>query len=431
MVKSYWGGLLAGAVFTFSSFHFTHAELGHLQLVSLEWLPLFLLCWYLLITKPSTLKGLGAALSLWLVILCDYYYFFYCVVAALLLVAWYMIATHQPLFFLRKEYWSGLLVFALITALLVMPVAGTLLLSNYRDPFSRGHNAVWFSLDLGALFIPGSHWFLNKWTSAYWSRLGPGTEESSVFITLPSFVLGGYALAKSKILEPERRRLIYFWLAVLCFFFLMALGPALQIAGSVVWDKSMPYSWLVKVMPFLGLSGVPVRMTVMVTLGMAVLGALGFELLLAHASHRVTWTIVLLGVFIFETVPSPLPAIRVSVPPYVTALAEMPNDGGVADLYTNSRSMELYNETIYGKPMVGGYISRTAASVQQKDAELTAAVEGFDYAKLWGVYHVRYLIMSQSVPLPSPPDYMIVRPVFHEDGVVIYRLECVCEAGPG
>ena len=77
LTRSFWGSIIAGFIFTFSNYHFMHAQ-GHLQLVSLEWIPLFILCWYSLITKPHTAKAVGAAIVLWMVLLCDNYYFFYC-----------------------------------------------------------------------------------------------------------------------------------------------------------------------------------------------------------------------------------------------------------------------------------------------------------------------------------------------------------------
>ncbi|MCI0528739.1 MAG: hypothetical protein L0Y56_14975, partial [Nitrospira sp.] len=49
---SYGSSLIAGYIFTFSNYHFAHAQ-GHLNLESLEWLPLFVLCWYKLMTKPG------------------------------------------------------------------------------------------------------------------------------------------------------------------------------------------------------------------------------------------------------------------------------------------------------------------------------------------------------------------------------------------
>lgn len=44
LTRNYPGSLLSGYIYTFSEFHFAHAQ-GHLQTVSLEWIPLFLLSW--------------------------------------------------------------------------------------------------------------------------------------------------------------------------------------------------------------------------------------------------------------------------------------------------------------------------------------------------------------------------------------------------
>src|SRR5437016_623667 len=84
---SYWGGVAGGSVFTFSSYHFMHAE-GHMQLLSLEWLPLFLVFWRRFIERPSHRLAIGASVALFLVILCDYYYFLYSVMAGFFLLAW-------------------------------------------------------------------------------------------------------------------------------------------------------------------------------------------------------------------------------------------------------------------------------------------------------------------------------------------------------
>jgi len=78
--------LIAGFAFGFSSYHFAHTE-GHLNLVSLEWIPLFLLAWLRLLERPSAARAIGAALALLLVLLCDYYYFLYCVLAGALVLA--------------------------------------------------------------------------------------------------------------------------------------------------------------------------------------------------------------------------------------------------------------------------------------------------------------------------------------------------------
>src|SRR5450756_449952 len=106
ITRAYWPSFLGGCVFTFSAFHFAHAE-GHMQLVSLEWLPLFSLLWYMLVEKPRPLLGVAAALALFTVVLCDYYYMFYSVLLAILMVIWKAARSRNPLFFERISRTGG------------------------------------------------------------------------------------------------------------------------------------------------------------------------------------------------------------------------------------------------------------------------------------------------------------------------------------
>ena len=100
----------AGVIFTFSPFHFAHL-LGHMQVISLEWMPFYAL--YLLRTVQCGLEtrswswkrrrpaprsapriwrnGLLAAFFLVLVALCDWYYVLYCMILTAVVVAWVVI----------------------------------------------------------------------------------------------------------------------------------------------------------------------------------------------------------------------------------------------------------------------------------------------------------------------------------------------------
>jgi hypothetical protein len=88
---AYWPSVVGGAIFTFSSYHFAHAQ-GHMNLVSLEWLPLFILFWRRFVRAPDSATGIKtgilSSLVLFLVLLCDFYYFFYSVVTAVLFYLW-------------------------------------------------------------------------------------------------------------------------------------------------------------------------------------------------------------------------------------------------------------------------------------------------------------------------------------------------------
>lgn len=426
VTKSFWGSLLAGFIFTFSSYHFMHAE-GHLQLVSLEWMPLFILCWFSLLNKPKLLIALVGAISLWLVVLCDYYYFFYCVLTAIFIFIWYAVVHKDAWFAVRRKHFVALATFLVAVLLLIGPMVGALLLGNYRDPLLGTHNPVYFSLDLLALFIPGGHWMFNQWTQFFWSKLPGNIGESSVYLGISIYVILGYVWIKRKKLDRSVEQQTYLWLLTIGFFFLMALGPAFQVDGKIIWDKAMPYTLLIKGLPFMKLSGLPVRMMIMVIFGASILSAIGFNDLFRQFSKNKIFIFVLLGVLLFETLPRPLPATRLVAPDYITALARLPDDGGVVDLVTNNLTLPLYYQTIHGKPIAFGYVSRLPTSVELKDVTLKKTISNQDFGILWGTYHIRYIITHGSLQTKADEPYIFVKTVYNQDNIRIYRIGCVCE----
>jgi hypothetical protein len=424
LTRSFWASLIAGFIFTFSNYHFMHAQ-GHLQLVSLEWIPLFVLCWYVLLSRPGVLMGVAAAIVLWMILLCDYYYFFYCILAGGVILVWHAAIKKDPWFALRRDHFLPLVTFGVVTLLLAGPVVGQLIITNYWDPLLGPHDPLSLSLDLLALIIPGGHWLFNQWTQSYWSKLPGNINESSVYLGLPVFAILGYVWIKRKTLEFVAEGQLYLWYGLLVFFFVFALGPALHVAGKVVWDKAMPYTILVGILPFLKLSGVPVRMVVMVILSAAVISAMGLRDLLHRSPRKIILVPVLLAVLLFEALPKPLPATRIEVPGYVTTLAGLPNDGGVLDQVTKGLSLPMYFQTIYRKPMVFGYLARLPTSVTEKDQTLAETIRHRRYGTLWDTYHIRYIITYDSIA--AVPSNITVELVYDQENIRIYRLGCNCQ----
>jgi hypothetical protein len=68
--------MIAGFIFSFSSYHFAHVS-GHLNLIAIYWLPVFLLAWMKLLDRPTRRMALAAAAALLLVTFSDYYYALY------------------------------------------------------------------------------------------------------------------------------------------------------------------------------------------------------------------------------------------------------------------------------------------------------------------------------------------------------------------
>lgn len=421
LTRSFWGSLLAGYVFTFSSYHFAHYY-GHLNLISMEWIPLFVLCWYLLITRPSLWMGIASALTLWLVLLCDYYYFFYCFLIGILVVLWRMVAQRDFRFLLGREYRSPLAIFLLLSPILTGPIILPLMYLLRTDPLLDAHNPVSFSLDLLALFVPGETWRFGQLTEGYWSNLPLALSEASVYLGYAVIILLGYLWIKRR----ETQYTISVWFLLAAFFFLLALGPALRINGRIVYESLMPYTLLEKLLPFLKLSGVPVRMVMMVTLSASVLCAMAISLLMKSPRGRV-FAFLLVGLLVVEYLPGSLPATPTGFPNYVTALADLPDDGGALDLAAPTKYLQLYYQTAHHKPMAFGYVARTPSSVAEMEKGLNRAINRGEYATLWNTYRIRYIVTRDLIEYDNP--YVSVELVYRDGETNIYRLECKCENG--
>ena len=223
--RSYWSSIVAGAVFTFSSYHFAHME-GHLNLVSLEWVPLFVLCWYILLDRPGVTIAIAAGVVLFAVLLCDYYYFLYCSLIGVVIFGWHGVRTRNARFFFDRKYLVAFSVFLGV----VLVTSGPLVISLYRleatDPFG-GHDPVSNSMDVLAPFIPGSHWRLANLTRPYWSKLPGDTNENSVYLGWSVIALLVYVWRRR-----PRAPSVGLWFLMVVFFALLALGPVLHIGGT-------------------------------------------------------------------------------------------------------------------------------------------------------------------------------------------------------
>jgi len=413
--KSYWSSIIAGFIFTFSNYHFAHAQ-GHLQLVSLEWIPLFVLLWYMLITNPRIITGTASAIVLFAVILCDYYYFLYSVLIACLIVGWYGIQKKNIFFFLRDKYLVPLTAFFVGFLVTAAPLAVSLLISNTRDPLLGTHAPNEYCLDLLALFIPGGHWRFAHLTHSYWSNLPGNIHESSVHI--------GLAVLYVLILVWVKRRKfpaqgLSLWYLVLIFFTVMSLGPVLHIWGWEIPFIRLPYVLFEMVFPPLKVSGVPVRMIVMVTLSAAVISAMGFEVLFRESAGKRLLAGLLLIILFIEYLPRPMPVSKIAIPPYVNFLKDLPDSKGIVDTIAKPR-LALYYQTIHEKPMAFGYVSRIPTSVNKKDEELQQVIRDKQYILLYRDYNIRYLVTDADTDIAA--EYPSIRMLYHDTKVRLYDL---------
>lgn len=422
ITKSYWSSLIAGYIFTFSQFHFAHAE-GHLQLVSLEWIPLFVLCWYRLIINPSVFKAFIAAVVLFCVLLCDYYYFLYCVLTGILILLWYAIKNKDFRLFLKRTYLIPFSIFILVSSMSSGILVASLLRLNARDPLIGAHDPLELSLDVLAPFIPGGHWGFAQLTKFYWSRLTCNIHESSVYIGWSVILLICYTWCKRREIRL-RYPSFFLWYGILFFFGIMALGPALHVSGVRVFTGIMPYSLLQALLPPLKLSGTPIRMMVMVMLGASMISAMGLPLLFQRIrSERIRIFVgIILGLMLFvEFLPKPLPTTRISAPEYIYLLKSLPANGGLIDMITPP-TIKLYYQTIHDKPIADGYISRYPTSVMTEDNEKVQSIQAQDYRALMEKYNIHYILASSKI-MRNSGDTDLLKPLYEHNTVALFQIQ--------
>ena len=438
MTRAYGPSLAGGAIFTFSSYHFMHAD-AHLQLTALQWLPLFVLWWIRFCEQPAPGRGVAAALMLWLVALCDLYYFAYAVFTAALFYGWMAWRLGKWRFLLRRETWPSLLAFLIPSAATSGVLALAIVYQQSSDPMIGTHSPRLLSMDLLSPVVPGFYWRFRDAVRPLWVPLSPYFTETSVFVGLSVIALGiaGWRSRAGRLITHRG-----FWGLVVLFFGIMSLGPNLHIAGREVafgpgislmgYDRInllvLPYAVLWLLFPPWRLAGVPVRMMVMVQLAAAVLAAGGWQALLSsgwrwrHAAAAMTLAIVT-----FEYLPAPMRLTEPAVPAYVRALATLPA-GAAIDLASDA-PLALYYQTIHHKPIAFGYISRTPASVDRADQALAALILNGEWERAARDFRFTYVVKAERaadvmVPgLPGAPLAAIEpsRRVYHDERVSIYR----------
>jgi len=433
--RTYGPSLVGGAIFTFSSYHFAHAD-GHLNLVSLEWIPLFLLLVFRALDQPSFGRGLLAGMALLAVTGCDLYYFLFCGLALALGVVWRM-AQPAPLR-LTRAHLPALGGWAAICAVTVVPVFGSIWWMSRHDPFLGAHPPGEYSLDLLAPLLPGGHWRFHAWTQWYWSRLPGNIDESSVQVGLSVLVLAGCAVWRRK--DFARGREVGLWIVLAACFAVLSLGPALHVVGQQVTGEWLPYAWLTAAVPPLRLTGMPVRMIMMTQLALAVLAAWGVAALVGRRNGRIVATL-LVAVALFECLPRPVPTARLPTPGYVAFLAGLPEPVALLDGYSNFAHALLW-QTRHGKRMAFGYVSRTPQSVSERDGLISKAAWSGRWDEVCGRFGITHALapIEGAAPPPRIPSLGLPletsrpapgrRVVFDDGNMRVMALDCRAASGP-
>lgn len=210
----------------------------------------------------------------------------------------------------------GIVLAALITAMLVVPVA----LPYFQVQKTLG--AGWtledneqFSASLQAYaYAPEGTLFWDAITRPLAYSYGACCPPDSLFPGVTLVALGVFALWQAR----GGRRWLWLLLAVVAF--VLSLGPSLTIYANQPTAITLPYKWLYENVFGFNAIRAPVRWAVLVTLALSLLAAVG----VARLKWRWAW-VMALGLVIAEFAVFPLRVVPLPVaPPSLAWLAEQP-----------------------------------------------------------------------------------------------------------
>jgi hypothetical protein len=220
-----------------------------------------------------------------------------------------------------------------------------------------------YSSDLVDSFVPsGLHPILGEPARAL-ERQQPerNTAERSVFLGYTALLLALGALAWGR---PQRA--VAFWATAATVAWVLTLGPILHAAGRSTFTAfgvtmPLPYLLLYNYVPGFSVMRVPTRFIVLASLALAVLA--GYALAaLARRWPRPRWTALAVLATVamaadFLIIPNPLARAGYQIPFYAQ-VAQEPGHFALLELPLRPMSDYLAYQTVHGKPLVYGYLSR-------------------------------------------------------------------------
>ncbi len=381
---------VGGFVFTFSPYHMGHA-LGHMHLMTMEWMPLYVL--YFLKTQEygGVKNTLLAALFLVLVELSTEYYLLFSLMFSFVYIFFFGIKKKALLSTIRKFVPIPLLTFMVLSPLFIIMIR-----ESWGCRFLGAHDPEVFSADLMSFFIPGEiqtigHIF--KPLSSITSKFTGNPSENGNYLGYTVLFLVFFSVCRLW----RKQDLVPFLTLVSFAFIVLSLGTHLHVFGQII-NIPLPYYAIYKFIPLVSFSGVPERFLVMTFFCFSALAAFAVKEILDSAGGTrkaliLTCLIILLfgeyGAIPFTLSNSPGTSFKVfkpslmkakpfdTVPKFYKTISRDKDDYGIFDvdvggMYSDRATKVLYYQTVHNKKILFGFIARIKTELR----DLTIAIPG-------------------------------------------------------
>ncbi len=351
LTNDFYAALVAAVVFPIVPYHMAHAP-GHIHLIALGWLPLYLWRLHRAIVEPTLRNGALAGLFL----------------ALASLAAWYHLvdAAVLSLGALGAELWERRAARSLtqlarcavalvgVFAALAGPLLVAMLVQAAREPIAGIHDPNVYSLDLEAFFLPNliSAWERGGSACHRWTG---NAAEIAGYLGYAVVILAAIgALRGSSSARTSRAYLIAGLVGAT-----LSLGPYIHVSGHTTPIPG-PYL-LLEHLPGIRLSGVPSRLACITYVALIVSAGAGVSRLRSFVARRgragaIAVCAASAVLPIVEYWPHTYASSAYPAPGPLAGWAKDPDRFSVLDL-TGEYRMH-WHALLHRKPMVGGAPSR-------------------------------------------------------------------------
>ncbi len=372
LIRDGFGAFICGVIFAFSTFRLVHC-LGHLNLISTEWIPLFVLFLIKLLRRPTWSAALLTGLFFLLVALSSWYLATGCVILGAVVVVWHLVRGKVSWRHIGYLVLAGALSGVLLMPLMV-PMVRIVLSGEQPVVGMTAQDQVHYSMDLASPFIFSPRHFLFGQVAqeVYNNRMsGVGLERDSY--------VGFVAIILSFIAVRRLRKVCWLWIWCGAVFFILALGPYLSIFGHwrvpLIQAIPLPYLALHNI-PIFSAARIPGRFIVFVTLALAVLAGYGVRYVLRR--HPVCsqkryrfWCVSALTLLICaENAILPYPTARIGISEFYQSIASSSASYSILDLpFEPGFSFYHYYQIYHRKKIIYGHIARTPYQLLREKQE--------------------------------------------------------------
>ena len=255
---------------------------------------------------------------------------------------------------------------ALVGAVMLSPVLYAVGM-RIRETGFESTSVLWRSsppgVDLLTFLLPNpNHLLAPEWLRAWLTPRPDRYLENVASVTFTAIIVIVAALRTGW--RPSA-----FWITLTVTFGLLSLGPFIHVAGE---NTHVPGPWaLARYLPLVRLARSPGRMAIVLMLAIAVLFAVALCRLGQQWPHRRRAMLSAVTVLLlFELLPAPRPLYSASVPRFYERIAATPGHARVLELpfgvrdgtssVGNFTARSQFFQTVHGKPLIGGYLSRVS-----------------------------------------------------------------------